>query len=525
MATLLWFSVFQACLLSATLAYFLTWVARFVAPRIGLCDRPDGKRKRHVKSTPLMGGMAIYLALLAVAGGCWLFGHELLHQGQQSGVTWLALLASAGLTCLVGLWDDKFNMQAGQKTFCQILACIPFVFWGPAVESISLMGFELHLGAGGVVFTFVWLFSCSTVVNLADGMDGLAGTIGVIATVALAVLSATMGQYAVMLVSMVVAGSLVGFLIHNWPPAKIFMGDAGSLTVGFLVGALSILSSAKQATGFTLIAPLVLISLPICDTTMAIVRRTLTGNGICTGDHAHIHHRLQERGLTRLQALMALSGICFTMAIVAIVSARLESDVLGAAVCLLILAVLIASGVLGRYEASLLIQRFRIAGIVIADGFRALPLGLATARLSGLDADQWRECWDKSRLRAAESGAHGLEFTCSDVGNGRTLLKLCWGEPDVHTSHDNGWLFRYSIQRDDGVQATMTVMGDSSAARPPRRFDDLVTLSHSLCRDWPIENSGIGLSTDGRVRPIRSQQLPDALPTPNGAGNQNRRAA
>lgn len=360
MATLLWLSVFQACLLSAILAYFLTWAARIVAPRIGLCDRPDGKRKRHVKSTPLMGGMAIYLALLAVTGGFWLFGEESLHRGQQSDRTWLALLASAGLTCLVGLWDDKFNMQARQKTFCQILACIPFVFWGPVVESVSLMGFELHLGAGGVVFTFLWLFSCSTVVNLADGMDGLAGTIGLIATIALAVLSAIMGQYAVMLVSMVVAGSLVGFLMHNWPPAKIFMGDSGSLTVGFLVGALSILSSTKQATGFTLIAPLVLISLPIFDTTMAILRRMLTGKGICAGDHAHIHHHLQERGLTRLQALLVLSAICVAMAVAAVLSARLQSDAIGALACLSILAALVAGRVFGHYEAGLLLRRWPI---------------------------------------------------------------------------------------------------------------------------------------------------------------------
>jgi len=527
MMSLLRSPVLQACVFAAVLAYVLTWLVRIVAPRIGLCDKPDGERKLHAKPTPLMGGLAVYMAVIVVVGVGWLFGAESIDRSQQSASTWLALLASAGLTCLVGLWDDKFSMQARQKSCWQILACIPFVVWGPAVESVSFASMELQLGAGGAVFTVLWLFCCSTVINLTDGLDGLAGTIGLIASVSLAVLSALVGQYTVMLVSMVVAGSLIGFLVHNWPPAKIFMGDAGSLTIGFLIGGLSILSSTKGATGFTLIVPLVLISLPIFDTSTAIIRRTLTGKGICSGDRGHIHHRLQERGLTRLQALMTLAAICVMMAIVAIVSARLESDVIGAVACLSILAALIAGRVFGHHETSLLIRHFRTAGIVIVDGFRAMSFGFTTARLSGIGANQWREYWDRSRLRVAESGAHSLELTCSDVRNGQTLMKLCWGERDVRTQpNDNRWLFRYSIQRDDGVHATLTVVGDSSSQPPGRRLGDLFPLFDSICRHWPIDDTETSAGDDIRfpsIRPHESSDLPPSASTADDA--QKRRAA
>src|SRR5690606_31002750 len=114
-------------------------------------------------------------------------------------------------------------------------------------------------------------------------------------------------------IALIVAGSLTGFLCHNLPPARIFLGDSGSLLIGFLIGALSIESSLKTATGFAMTVPMILVSIPAFDTLMAILRRRLTGRGIGEGDRGHIHHRLQERGLTRLQTLIVIAGLSVAM--------------------------------------------------------------------------------------------------------------------------------------------------------------------------------------------------------------------
>ena len=146
--------------------------------------------------------------------------------------------------------------------------------------------------------------------GLADGMDGLAGSISLIVTSAFGLLAWQAGQAEVATFACVVVGALLGFLIFNWPPAKIFMGDAGSMTLGFLVGALAMRFSPQQAVAFTLVAPTVLFSVPIFDTAMAILRRKLTGRGIGQADRSHLHHRLQDRGLSRLQTLLLIGSIC-----------------------------------------------------------------------------------------------------------------------------------------------------------------------------------------------------------------------
>jgi len=303
----------------------------------------------------------------------------LIH-GREAETNWVALIASAGLMCALGLWDDKFGMRARGKLMGQIVACVPFVVWGRTIETVTLFGIGLHVGHWGVLFTLFWLVACTNAINLMDGLDGLAAMIGVIACVTLAALSAFLGNQSVMLLSIVVAGSLTGFLIHNWPPAKVFLGDSGSLTIGFLVGALSLEANLKQATGVTLIVPLVLVSIPAYDTFMAIVRRRLTGKEIGKGDLRHIHHRLQERGLTDLQVLLVLSALCLAMSLIAIVSVYAASDLLALAVCGVILVLMIAGRVFGHYEATLMVRSLRAFGRRVADNAR---IRLLVTRLRG----------------------------------------------------------------------------------------------------------------------------------------------
>src|SRR5262249_3417259 len=150
--------------------------------------------------------------------------------------------------------------------------------------SVGLFGWEMSLGPLGGPVTVLWLVACANVVNLIDGLDGLAGSIGLVILTTIAVLFAIQGFREEAILTTVIAGGIIGFLCHNWPPARIFMGDAGSMTIGFLAGALSIQASSKTATTFTLAVPVVLMSVPLFDTAMAILRRKLTGRSIGEGD-------------------------------------------------------------------------------------------------------------------------------------------------------------------------------------------------------------------------------------------------
>ena len=510
MASLLQVPAIQACLFAVPVAYALTWLARFTAPRLGLCDQPDGVRKLHARPTPLMGGVAIYVTLLIVTSATWLVSVAPGKYASGHGAVWPPLLLSAGLTCLVGLWDDKLGMDAGHKSFWQLVACAPFAFWGPAIERLSFFGIECRLGNGGALFTMVWLFSCSTVLNLADGLDGLAATMGLVASVALAAIAAISGQTDVVLVSLVLGGSLAGFALHNWPPAKIFMGDSGSLTVGFLIGALALLAVPREPGAFPVVAPVVLISIPVFDAAVAILRRTLNGNRVCTGDRGHLHHRLQQRGLSRLQTLLVITTLCLAMAAAAFASVIFKSDLVALAVCFSIVAALIAGGVFGHQEMRQLLRQLRAAPFVVMDLLRGASCRPTAAGWGDGAASRWYQSWDETCQKVVDHGIRGLCFTCVSTQDGSKLFQHSWGEPPVDIfSDDKSWKLQYCIQREDGLRLTLTMTGDSPSPETAQRIGDLFPLFDSACR------SGL---TDALQRPAAAAHRPSPyVPAPRAA--------
>ncbi|HEX6983817.1 MAG TPA: MraY family glycosyltransferase, partial [Planctomycetaceae bacterium] len=241
----------------------LTAAARRLAVRVGVLDRPDGARKLHRDPTPLMGGTAIYAALvLTVAVAALLPGPAALL-ATLPGTALPMLLVSGGLFCGLGLYDDIRPMRPWRKFACQFLAALPFAIWGQQVSWVEFLGFDLTLGAAvGAAVTALWLVACANTINLIDGLDGLAGTVGLIACVGIAAVADLRLFPGVAAIALIVAGSLTGFLCHNLPPARIFLGDSGSLLIGFLIGALSIEASLKTAAGFAMTVPVILVSIP-----------------------------------------------------------------------------------------------------------------------------------------------------------------------------------------------------------------------------------------------------------------------
>lgn len=466
------------------LSYVLNQAARRIAPHVGLIDRPDGGRKTHKQATPVMGGVAFVTAIVAVVGlsaalhADWLGNPSTLRLAMSLG-------ASAVCFCLLGVCDDRWPLTPRVKLLGQIFASLPFVSLDGAVESISLLSWEIPLGPLGGPITILWLVACANVVNLIDGLDGLAGSIGVVVMVTIAALFALQGHPSEALLTTVIVGGLVGFLCHNWPPAKIFMGDAGSMTIGFLAGALSIQASSKTATTFTLGVPLVLMSIPLFDTAMAILRRKLTGRSIGEGDRGHIHHRLQDRGLSRRQALLAISGLTLVMAGAALLSVVLKSESYGLAICSGVLALLILGRVFGYHETSLIFRHLKELGDLLVSTSGVLQTRLLLARLDGFDARQRSQLWDYVVERMAPMKGARLEYECRSSDDNRVTMRMNWESNDATAPSDAAcWEITFHVPRSDGFVATLKASGLMGEAR----VDDVCRLLARVSVELPTHD-------------------------------------
>lgn len=301
-------AAFGVAFLTSLLA---TPLVRRLSLRIGLVDHPDAHRKIHHGSTPLGGGLAILTsvgvtALLALAlppsKTAMVIGNlPLKLYGVVAGVLFI---------CAVGIWDDVRGMRARYKLFGQVIAAAIVCDSGLMIRQLSVLGQSFDLGVFAGPITVFWLVICMNALNLIDGADGLATTVGIVLCGTIGATAVELHNELVAFVAFAMTGALLGFLRYNFPPASIFLGDAGSMSIGLLAGGLSIQSSIKGATAFALIGPLAMWALPVLDLSMAVLRRKLTGRGLATTDRSHLHHRLLNHGFSQRQLLAIVGGLC-----------------------------------------------------------------------------------------------------------------------------------------------------------------------------------------------------------------------
>jgi UDP-GlcNAc:undecaprenyl-phosphate GlcNAc-1-phosphate transferase len=515
-----WLSVppwIAAPALAFVLGAVFTGIACRIAPSLGLVDRPDGGRKRHKRPTPVMGGAAFFLAMLTVLLGAAFLGQAWITDPQL--MRYMAsLLGSALLFCLLGVVDDRFALRPRTKLLGQIFASLPFALSIPTIHTVQLLGWQVPLGPAFAPAIVLWLVTCSNVINLIDGLDGLAGSVGVISLLTVAALFGHQGQPAAATIALVAAGAIGGFLIYNWPPARIFMGDGGSLTLGFLIGAMSIQASSKTATGLTLAVPLVLISVPIFDTLMAIVRRKLNGKGIGEGDRCHIHHRLQDRGLTRKQALIAIGGLSLIMSVAALLSALLESEWAGIVICVGVLTLLIVGQIFGDQETQLFLRHVQALGHLLLDTSGVLKTRFLLARIDKVDYRERLEIWKKVSQRVQQMGGTRLEFLCTSSQSHEVQSGLLWiAASETPRGNGHEWRFEYSVPREQGFRATLVARGVSPSQSNVQRLDDLFRLFSKVCEEMPLFDE--------------ADEFPETLPLPaspaseSPAADERRRAA
>jgi UDP-GlcNAc:undecaprenyl-phosphate GlcNAc-1-phosphate transferase len=507
-------------------SFALTALARRVARPLGFLDRPDGRRKLHSRPMPVLGGAAIFAALVCAVLAFLLAGPR--HGAGLESAPLVPLLTSAALACLIGLWDDRRPLRARTKLLLQFAASVPFVVWGRSIESIHLLGYQVELGWAGYAFTAFWLVACANIINLIDGLDGLATTVGLIVAASIAGLAAMKGIAAVTVLALLFAGCLLGFLVHNWPPARIFLGDSGSLLIGFVVGALAIEASLKTATGFALAVPLVLLSVPVFDTAMAIARRILAGRGIGEGDRLHIHHRLQARGLSRGQALLAISGLCTAMAAVTLLSARFKSDVVGLGMCVCLLALLIYGRVFGYEETLMFLRRARATLVALAAYARSdVP---RVVRVLSADDPDWDAAWIRVVRQLEALGARSLELTIAPESEApvqaatTAAYRRTWRRDASHKvepqGHLSGWHVALALHRPAGGIASVAADGSSSAPVETVPLD-AVRLLAALCRHWPGVSATVSAeSTAAPTIPLHSDRVSTDAPDVAAEGTQ-----
>ncbi len=342
-------------LLAFLLSAILCAGVRAIAPRIGLIDSPGG-RKAHKAPTPLGGGVAIWstMGLVLVAGALMLkFGRgmipaalrihadgALLRVGELG---WIFLLATAVM--VMGLIDDRIRLGWKPRLLVQFALAIAFVVVGDRVTVFQHN--QWLMGAA----TVVWIVGLTNAFNFLDNMDGLAASVGLIAALLFAGAQAAVGSLFVPAILVILAGSLGGFLVHNRPPARLFMGDAGSNFLGFLLGVLTVAGTFTRQgfSPFGVIAPLLVMAVPLYDTTSVILIRLREGRSPFQADRRHFSHRLVDRGLSPSMAVATIDLVTLAAGLGALLLNRLTTP-LGASVILLQTACLV--GLIAVLESS-----------------------------------------------------------------------------------------------------------------------------------------------------------------------------
>lgn len=347
----MWGDIVIAFLLAFITAFVITPFTMRLANKVGAIDVPD-KRKVHSKPIPRLGGIAIIIGfLVSVVYLLIVFSFEktivLEHEEVIKLIGFFIGILILGITCFI---DDSKGIPALAKLVAQILAALVVIAAGVKIDSFIIPFFEDNVylnNAFTYIITLCWIVGITNAINLIDGLDGLSSGIALIASISLLVIFALSGKAGMLAIVLItaLAGAIVGFLPFNFNPAKTFVGDTGSNFLGFSLAVISILGVAKTYTAIVIVAPLIILGLPIFDTLFAIIRRIIKGKSlkaVFAPDKGHLHHRLMAKGYTQKQSVLMLYGMSATLGFFAII--LLESGIWKALSFALLVIAIVAIG-------------------------------------------------------------------------------------------------------------------------------------------------------------------------------------
>lgn len=332
-------STATAFLVALFVSALLTPLVRRFAVGRGLVEGRTGRLKIHREGVPRLGGVAVVAAFFAPLVGIFLVDADVTWHIEHDLTRFAALLLGGLAIFLLGLWDDLKGVGPAIKFSVQ--ASVAFGAWtaGLRISEVNLPGHGLlDLGPFGWLVTVLWLVGITNALNLVDGLDGLAAGVAFFAGVSHLVIGAINGAVLLMLFAAALCGAVLGFLPYNLNPARIFIGDCGSLFLGWILAASSIYgASFKGSTAVAVLGPILILGLPILDTLLAMVRRILRGGSPFDGDREHVHHLLLDLGLSQRRSVLLLWALCAAFALAGlIVTATSSFDTAVALVSLLI---------------------------------------------------------------------------------------------------------------------------------------------------------------------------------------------
>ncbi|MBQ2004462.1 MAG: undecaprenyl/decaprenyl-phosphate alpha-N-acetylglucosaminyl 1-phosphate transferase [Peptococcaceae bacterium] len=332
-------------LLALLISLILVPFVAKLAIKIGAVDKPN-ERKVHTKIMPRMGGLAIYLSFFAVL----FLSHEMTMQH-------IGLLTGGTVLVLVGIIDDKTDMPAKIKLLGQIFAACIVVAAGVRVEFMTnfILGGVFPLYIFSVPFTVLWIVAITNAVNLIDGLDGLAAGTSIIAAATMAISGYATGQTEMASMALILIGASLGFLKYNFHPAKIFMGDTGSMFLGYNLSVLAIMGFTKSFTVLSLVTPILVLAIPILDTLFAIIRRKMNNKPIFKPDKNHLHHCLLNYGFSHRNTVLIIYAVSAVLALCGLIMTYLNP---AQGMCLLVVISVIIIygamklGVIGKHDSA-----------------------------------------------------------------------------------------------------------------------------------------------------------------------------
>lgn len=306
----------EKILILSAIAFFVSYIttpwARGISVKFGLIDIPNEDRKIHKESVPYGGGIAIFVGFLAA----FLFLNRI-----SPAISGFAI--GAFIIIILGIFDDKFGLTALPKFIFQSLAALIVIYMGVKIDmGLILSGRLADFSYLSIPLTYFWIVGITNAINIIDGLDGLAAGVATISAFTISAVAFINGQLTVAVLALIVGFASLGFLPHNFnQKTKIFMGDSGSMFLGFTLATLSIMGSVKLAAAFSLFVPIMILMIPIFDVLFAIARRVITRKPIYEGDKKHIHHRLLEMGFSSTQTVLSIYFFALVFGVMAVVSA------------------------------------------------------------------------------------------------------------------------------------------------------------------------------------------------------------
>jgi UDP-GlcNAc:undecaprenyl-phosphate/decaprenyl-phosphate GlcNAc-1-phosphate transferase len=444
--TLLFLGTFLSSLL---LSFVFTKIVRDIAVHKRWLSAPAGHRHLHNQAIPRLGGVAIVFSFLIATAIALLVDKFAVHAARSFSLAPLAtILPPAILIFLLGIYDDRRDASPLLKFSVQAIAGAMLFAGGLRIFALPvLFGTHRFSWVTGLVLTIVWVIAITNAFNLIDGLDGLAAGSALFSTLIVFVVALLGNMSLIALVALALAGAIVGFLRYNFNPATIFLGDCGSLFIGFMLSALALYGSQKTPTIVAVAIPMVSFGLPILETSLSVLRRLISGRPVFTADREHIHHKLLQRGMSHRQVVIILYGVSAIFALLSLFLLWPTGSTLGLVLAVLGTGIWMGVQHLGYLEFG---ELRRVAQRTVAQ--RQVFVNNLAIRRAAEELEMATSFQDIHRILGAafeENDFDGFELRPESYSGSRELLvahaaalpPMCWRKPGSHAAPEsrNTW--------------------------------------------------------------------------------------